>query len=173
MPALATVPGARGLGDYFLKLDGIEGESLDSKHKGEIQLDSYSFSVTQSVAYDHSGGGLAAGKSALHDLKIIKRTDKATAKLFAYCASGQHVPKATLIARRAGKDQQEYLKIVFTDLLVSKVDIAAHAKESHIPMDDVSFNYSKIEIEYKEQKPDGSLGGSVKAGYDVKENKVI
>ena len=29
--------------DYFLKIDGIDGESTDDKHKGEIQLESYSF----------------------------------------------------------------------------------------------------------------------------------
>jgi type VI secretion system secreted protein Hcp len=40
-------------------------------------------------------------------------------------------------------------------------------------MDQVSLNYSKIEFEYKEQKPDGSLGGAIKAGYDLKANKKV
>ena len=29
--------------DYFLKLDGIQGESADEKHKDEIQLMSFSW----------------------------------------------------------------------------------------------------------------------------------
>jgi len=33
--------------DYFLKLDGIPGESTDAKHKDEIELVSFSWGVTQ------------------------------------------------------------------------------------------------------------------------------
>jgi len=33
--------------DYFLKLDGIEGESQDYKHKGEIDVESFSWGVSQ------------------------------------------------------------------------------------------------------------------------------
>ena len=33
--------------DYFLKLDGIPGESVDSKHKDEIDIMSFSFGETQ------------------------------------------------------------------------------------------------------------------------------
>ncbi len=42
-----------------------------------------------------------------------------------------------------------------------------------MPVDQISLNFSKIEFEYKEQKPDGTLGGSVKAGYDLKQNKRV
>ena len=31
--------------DVFLKLDGLDGESLDHKHKGEIELASFSFGL--------------------------------------------------------------------------------------------------------------------------------
>ncbi len=32
--------------DYFLKIDGIQGESQDKTHKNEIQLDSFSWGAT-------------------------------------------------------------------------------------------------------------------------------
>ena len=33
--------------DYFLKIDGVDGESGDDKHKGEIEVESFSWGETQ------------------------------------------------------------------------------------------------------------------------------
>jgi len=156
--------------DYFLKLDGIDGESADSKHKGEIDLQSWGFGATQSGTM-HSGGGGGAGKVSVQDLHFTTNTSKASPKLFLSCANGEHIKKATLVARKAGKEQQEYYKITLSDVLVSSYQNAGTSDGGIIPVDQVSLNFSKIEIEYKEQKPDGSLGGIVKTGYDLKANK--
>ena len=32
--------------DYFLKIEGVESESTDAKHKGEIELESFSWGET-------------------------------------------------------------------------------------------------------------------------------
>jgi type VI secretion system secreted protein Hcp len=37
----------------------------------------------------------------------------------------------------------------------------------------VSLNFSKIEFEYKDQKADGTLGGTTRTGYDVKAMKKV
>ena len=37
----------------------------------------------------------------------------------------------------------------------------------------MSFNFAKLEVEYKPQKADGSLGAAVQFGYDVKANKTF
>jgi type VI secretion system secreted protein Hcp len=158
--------------DAFLKIDGIEGESQDSKHKGEIDLESFSWGATQ-TGTAVAGGGLGGGKVAMQDLHITKQVDKASPKLMLACANGDHIKSAVLTARKAGKDQQEFLKITLTDVLVSSYQMGGTPSGSSIPMEQVSFNYSKIEKEYKEQKPDGTLGGTVKAGWDVKANKKV
>jgi type VI secretion system secreted protein Hcp len=87
--------------DYFLKIDGIEGESQDSKHKGEIDLDSWSWGETESGT---SGGG-GAGKVSMRDFQFVMKVNKSSPKLLIACASGQHLPKALLTCRKAGKDQ--------------------------------------------------------------------
>src|SRR5712691_1971915 len=96
--------------DYFLKIDGIEGESQDSKHKGEIDLESFSWGETQSGTHAAGGGG-GAGKVSMQDFHFVMRVNKASPKLLQACAGGQHIPKAILTCRKAGKDQQEFLKI--------------------------------------------------------------
>jgi len=158
--------------DYFLKLDGIDGESKDHKHKGEIELQSWSFGSSNAGSHAAGGGG-GAGKVSMQDFHFVMNTSKASPKLFLACATGEHIKKAVLITRKAGTEQQEYMKVTFTDLLVSSYQTGGSAHGGDIPTEQISLNFAKIEFEYKEQKPDGSLGGAVKAGYDVKANKKV
>src|SRR5262245_38880290 len=104
--------------DYFLKIKGIDGESADGKHKGEIDVESWSWGETQSGT-GQFGGGSGAGKVQMQDFHFVMKMNKATPKLMLACASGEHIADALLTCRKAGKDQQEFLKIKFTDLLVS------------------------------------------------------
>jgi type VI secretion system secreted protein Hcp len=153
----------------FLKIDGVEGESPDSKHKGEIEISSFSWGAQQ-MGTAASGGGAGAGRVHFHDFTFTKKFDKASPTLMLYCASGKHIPTIEFVSRKAGGDQQEYLKIKFTDCLVSSYQ--THGDEnSVVPTDSIAINFSKIEKEYKEQKADGTLGGSVKKHWSVKENK--
>jgi type VI secretion system secreted protein Hcp len=157
--------------DYFLKFDGIDGESADSKHKNEIDLESFSWGATQSGTFAFGGGG-GAGKVQMQDFHFVMKVNKASPKLFLACSTGEHIKKAVLTCRKAGKEQHEYLKFVFTDVLVSSYQTGGSAGDV-IPIDQISLNYGKIELEYKEQKPDGTLGGAIKAGYDLKQMKQV
>ncbi len=156
--------------DYFLKIDGIPGESLDSKHKEEIEIESFSWGETQTGTASH-GGGMGAGRIAMQDFHFTMRVNKASPKLFLSCAQGAHIKSAILTCRKAGKDQQEYLKVTFSDILVSSFQTGGSAGGDVVPMDQISLNFTKVEFEYKEQKPDGSLGGAIKAHYDIKQVK--
>lgn len=157
--------------DYFLKVDGIEGESTDDKHKNEIDLESWSWGETNGGDAAHRGG-MGAGKVSMQDFHFTMEACKATPKLFLACATGQHIKEATLTCRKAGGAQEEYLKIKFSDFIVASYQTGGST--GHVkPIDQISLNFSKIEMEYKEQKKDGTLGGSVKAGYDVKANKKL
>jgi type VI secretion system secreted protein Hcp len=157
--------------DYFLKFDGIDGESQDSKHKNEIEILSWSWGLTQTGSSGY-GGGAGTGRVDIQDLSFTKRTDKASPKLFEKCATGEHIKHASLVARKAGAGQQEYLKIKFSDVLVSSVSTGGSGGDE-VPLETVGLNFAKYELEYKEQKPDGSLGGTIKSGYDIKANKKI
>ena len=155
--------------DYFLKIDGIAGESQDSKHKGEIELESFSWGELQTPG---SGGGGGAGKVQMQDFHFVMSVNKASPKLFLACASGQHLKNATFVARKAGKGQQEFLLYKFTDILISSYQTGGSVGDT-LPIDQVSFNFAKIEVEFRPQKPDGSLGPPEKAGWDVKKNKQV
>ena len=157
--------------DYFLKIDGIEGEAPDAKHKNEIHLDSFSWGESNAGSMAHGGGG-GAGKVSMQDIHYTCKLGKQSPKLALACADGEHIKKAVLTARKAGKEQHDYYVVTVTDLLISSYQIGGHGGEVTI-VENVSLNFAKIEWDYKEQKIDGSLGGSVKAGYDLKLNKKV
>jgi type VI secretion system secreted protein Hcp len=155
--------------DYFLKIDGVDGESQDSKHKSEIHLESWAWGEVQQGANAADGGG-GAGKVAMQDFHFVMKVNKASPKLMLACATGEHIKKAILTCRKAGKEQQEYLKVTIEDLLVSSYQTGGSHGDI-VPVDQISLNFAKIAFDYKEQKADGTLGGSTKVGYDLKAQK--
>jgi type VI secretion system secreted protein Hcp len=157
---------------YFLRVDGIQGESSDDKHKGEIDVLSWSWGETQPTPPGPGGGGGGAGKVEMSDLTVVTHVSKASPHLLLACASGKHIKSAVLTGRKAGKGQQEFLTFSLTDILVSSYQTGASAS-SEPPTDSVSLNFAKIQVEYKEQKADGSLGETVKVGWDRKANKQL
>src|SRR2546430_3152894 len=104
--------------DFFLKIEGVDGESTDDKHKGEIDIESFSWGVSQSGSHGAGGGG-GAGKASFQDLHFHTHVDKSSPKLFLACATGEHFKKAVLTCRKARQEQQEYMKITMSDCLVS------------------------------------------------------
>jgi type VI secretion system secreted protein Hcp len=153
--------------DYFLKIDGIAGESRDAKHKDEIELVSFSWGLTQAGG-GVVGGGAGAGRAKFHDFQFVMHVSKASPQLMLASASGKHIKEAQLSVRRAGKEQLEYLKIKFTDVLISSFEEAAAGGEP--PQETLAFNYSKIELDYRPQQPAGQPGAAIKAGWDLQHN---
>jgi type VI secretion system secreted protein Hcp len=158
--------------DYFMKIDGIAGESKDSQHTGAIDVESYSFGATQTGTFAFGGGG-GAGKVQFQDFHFNSKVSKASPKLYLACANGEHIAKAVLTCRKAGGGkQEEFLKVTLSELMVTSYQIGQQAGVE-VPLEQVSLNFARIEYEYKEQKADGSLGGSIKAGWDLKAGKKL
>jgi type VI secretion system secreted protein Hcp len=157
--------------DIFLKIDGIKGESQDSKHKDEIEIASYSFGENQTGTFA-SGAGGGAGKVSMQDFHFTTHVNKASPSLFFACASGSHIKEGLLTVRKAGGDQQEYLKIKLTDILVSSYQAGA-SHGSEVPTDQFSLNFSKIEFSYAPQNAKGQLEAALTSGWNLKENKKI
>lgn len=158
--------------DYYLKIERVDGESCADGHKGEMDIESWNFSVYQTGTF-FSGGGGGAGKAKFQDIRFTKKIDKASPKLMLMCATGQHLKQAVLTLRKAGDGQQDFCKIILTDVLVSEHQTNNHLGGDPLPTDEFSLNYAKIEFEYKPQKADGSLNAAIKAGYDVARNVTI
>jgi type VI secretion system secreted protein Hcp len=154
--------------DIFAKIGDIKGESLDDKHKDEIEVLSFSWGVTNSGNIS-SGGGGGAGKATFQDLSIVHNVDKASPLLLKACATGTHIKDATITHRKAGKGQQEYLIVKLSDVIITGV---THGGAVGQPMsENVTLAFAKVDFGYKPQRPDGSLDAGIHFKYDLKSNK--
>ncbi len=158
--------------DFFLKIDGIDGSSSDHKHKGWIELESWSWGASNAT-YGHGTGGHGAGKVNVQDVHFVMKTNKASAKLMLACASGQHIKEAILDCCKAGGTKESYLKYDMKDVFVTSYQQGGSGHSDIVPTDQVSLSFAKINIEYKEQDAKGATTGSVKVGWDVPANKKL
>jgi type VI secretion system secreted protein Hcp len=153
--------------DIFAKIGDIKGESIDDKHKDEIEVLTWSWGVTNVRSISAAGGG--AGKASFHDLSFTHKIDKASPVLMKGCATGVHLKEATITHRKAGKGQQEFLIIKMNDVIITSVTNEDSAEGS--VSETVNLAFAKVDLEYKPQKRDGSLDAGIHFKYDIKGNK--
>ncbi|MGA2183925.1 MAG: type VI secretion system tube protein Hcp [Bryobacteraceae bacterium] len=154
---------------FYLDMAGIPGESQDSMYRDKIEIDGWSFGQSQSGVMQ-AGTGRTAGKVSVQDFTFTKHADISSPKLLQACATGDHIPNATLIALRTGQTGgglTVYLKVLFTDLIISSYQTSGSAGDSGLPAEHISFNFAKIRYEYTPQDQGKSLG-TLSAGYDLK-----
>ena len=155
--------------DIFAKIGDIKGESLDAKHKDEVELLSWSWGVSQSGPIA-SGGGAGQGKASFQDFQMTHVLDKASPNLLRACATGEHIKEATITSRKAGKSQQEFLIIKMKDIIITSVHPSQNAGDGGL-VENVSLKCAKVDLEYRPQKADGSLDVGLHFKYDIKANK--
>ena len=156
--------------DFHLEIEGIKGESKDSKHKDTIEIQSFSWGVTNAGSHGAGLGG-GAGKASFQDIHFSAPVCKASPTLALSCANGKHIKKAVLHVRKQGGDQQEYYTITLEDLLVSSYQCGGSEGSMVLPTDQFSLNYAKVRYEYKPQKADGALDAPVTMTWDIKGGK--
>ena len=159
--------------DCFLKIEGVDGESSDDKHKDWIELLSYSHGVSQpSSGAASSGGGRSAERCDHADFSIVKTVDKATPKLALACCDGTHIESIKVELCRAGGDKQKYMEYVMNDVIVASARPGGSSEGEALPTEEVCFNYGKIEWVYTEtDHKTGRPKGDVKAHWDLTENR--
>ncbi len=157
------------LQDFFIKIDGIPGESKDAKHAGQIDVLSWGYGVSQSST-SHTGGGSGTGKANFSELCFSHYIDKSTPNLMKYCASGKHIPTVELSCCKVGDGSQQYMKVTLNEVLITHVQPSGSTSDARV-VEQVGMSYGKIKVEVKEQNTDGSMGATVTGTWDVKQNK--
>jgi len=154
--------------DIFMKIGDVKGEAQDDKHAGEIDVLAWSWGLSQS-GVGGTGSGSGAGKVNVQDMSFTKWVDKSSPDLMLACCNGKHYPEATLVVRKAGENPLEYITIKMEEVLISSVATGGSGGEDRLT-ENVSLNFSKVEVKYVEQKADGSAGDKPQMGWDIKKN---
>ena len=158
-----------GTDSYFLKLDGVPGDSTDAAHKGEIQLLAFSWGVSNSGSPSTSGGA-GAGKANFSDFSFTAHTSKASPLLMLDTATGRHLKSALLtVSRRVRGASQDFLKIELTEVIISSYSQGAGGGD--LPTDSASLRFAKIQYSFTSQAANGAPGATTTATWDITTNK--
>ncbi|WP_425229589.1 Hcp family type VI secretion system effector [Sphingomonas sp.] len=153
--------------DFFLKIDGIPGEATATHGKGQIDVHSMTFGVSQPAAIGRTGSGLSTGKASFGDIHFTKFTDKSSAMLYQVAGTGRHIPTAIFTGFKGTDTPTLYFTVTLSDVLITSFQNSG-AGGSEMT-EQISFGYSKIEFEYKEINAQGGVAGTNRAGFNVRE----
>ncbi len=157
--------------DSYVKIDGIEGESTDSKHSGWIEAIHFSAGVSQTVSITaSSAGGATTGRPDIRPVTFCKQVDSSSPKLFQACAAGTHFDKITIsVYRSGGEEKVKFLEYEMTNCIICDVSINGGSKE--FPAEDISIDFGKIAVAYvKQRRQGGGPAGRIIAGWDLQKN---
>lgn len=159
--APAAAPAAPAAADYFLEIDGIKGESTQKGSEGDIDIESFSWGLNQVAR--QPGSGASAGKVNVKEISLTKRTDSTSPLLMVATAAGRYFKCAVLTGMRAGSVPLDFLRMRFTDVVITSYAIGA---ESETPTDQFSLAFAKVEMETRRQNVDGSAPPPAFGGWD-------
>lgn len=162
--------------DTFLYLDGINGEStavIDNPPMQGVrpfEIFSWSFGASNPSTVGSGKSGLSAGKVQVSSFNVMKKTENASPQLFMNCCTGQHVPKASIIMRKAGgKDnkQMTFIKYDFTHVMVDNIQWSGSAGGDDTPMESISFAFATVAVTNYVQQTDGRMAVGNGASWDL------
>lgn len=156
---------------YFLRIDGIPGESVDAAHRDQIELLSYAWSSDGKAGVEQppaSPGGGASGRAQVAAIQLTQRVSRASPLLMVAVGNATRFPEATLFVRRGGATPRDYLTIKLTDVTVGSYRTSASAAGT--PTDEFTLRFAKVEYAYSPQNADGSSAAAVVRTWDVGTN---
>lgn len=129
--------------DMFLKIETIEGESVDDKHKGWIDVLSFSWGVSAFAKGNAPAGKVSPSRQTqVSDFSIVKYLDTASPALFSKSCEGDHVGDLNFVVARKGDRPQEFYIVKMSDCLISSVAPAGGVGGGSDPMEQVSFSFA-------------------------------
>ena len=144
--------------DMFLKMTNVVGESTDSKHKGEIDVLSWSWGASTGTGRTNRG---TVASACIQDLALMKTIDSSSPALIRMAVLGEVAAEATLTVRKSGGDQpSDFFILKMTNVSVSSFQTSASGGEFQLN-ESVVLHFDQLKGEYKQQKPDGSPGNSI------------
>jgi type VI secretion system secreted protein Hcp len=161
------------IGDIYLQIDGIKGESQDDTHKDWMELLGAHWGIYQpSSATASASGGHTAERAELEEICFSKLVDLASPILAQRCAMGKTIPKARLEFFRAdgGGTRVKYFEIELENVLISMVKPHIGGDDSYL-VEMVNLKYSQIRWRYTQQKIGGGTGGNTVGGWNLAANR--
>ena len=165
--------------DIFAKLGDIKGESLDDKHKGEIEILSWSFGSSNPTTVGPGSEGSGAGRVSISSFNAMKKVDKSSPDLFMKCCTGTHYASAVVTMNKAvgggsgAESQKPFLTFTFQEVFVDSIQWSGSTGGDDMPTESVSFSFGQVKVMYQKQDKSGQVGNPVFGGWDIQKVKPV
>ena len=143
---------------YFLALNGVKGDSLNSTYKGWFEVSGFDFDLANSANIGSATGGAGAGKLTFSPLTLTLDSNTGLAPLLAMAATGATLNGATLVGVNDAGQQVYHLDLAN----VSVTNVEHHAEAFPEAGPTLTLRYGQIELETF--TPNGT-GGVVPEGH--------
>lgn len=137
---------------YYLVIEGVQ---TDPKNKGQIEVESWSWGVSNYDKSNYDGEGKELPKTrevTNQDVYFTIKMSALSPVLYEKCKKADTYKKITLVGKRVTANEEtvtnkELLKVVFNDCFISSYNTGGSGYGSE-PMDQLSIRFSKMEFEY-------------------------
>jgi type VI secretion system Hcp family effector len=152
--------------DMFLRVDGLQGDSVIKGHEGWSDVAGYQHAVRMPTSPGSGGGGGAAGRPEHDDLVVLKATDGSSSGLSQKATKGEVIASIELeVCRRGGTGPECFLRIELTNAHVTSYSQSANLIER------LSFDYEAIKWTYHAYDPKGGKGGTSEGTWNLAKSK--
>ncbi len=154
--------------DYFIKIDGIDGQSDDKAHGKWIEVVSFTHGSVQNVSV--ARGADIGGRGQFLPFSFTHLVDKATPKLQQFCMNGQKIAKVEFHVCRAvaGASTAVYEvkleNVKITRAIVSRPETQPDGPVE--PLETVDLVAGKITWKVTPIKADNTKDGAIEASFD-------
>jgi type VI secretion system secreted protein Hcp len=151
----------------FLNLSGIPGESVNARHKDEIDVHAFNFDLSNPLVA--TAGGAGVGKPILNDITVVKSIDRSSPKLAQTLATGLHIKSAKLSVQVAyeGKTLIDYYTVDLEDVTITSVQVSGSVSDSQIT-EVIRLSFNKVTWTYLLLSPTGSVKETITSSYNKK-----
>lgn len=149
--AILLLVGANATAIGYLKYDGVDGESKGKGHKGQIDIESWSFGSGN--ASDGPGGGEC--REVEREPLVVTKVVDSTSAVFADLASRCETTAAAVLEveiepdPRSNPPVQRVMRIHLRGVSIARIEMESNSPDE-LPTESLSLNYEEVEFEVVE-----------------------
>jgi type VI secretion system secreted protein Hcp len=157
--------------NIYLKLEGVDGESIDEGHEQWIELESFKWNVKNDASFATGQGGQAT-QGHVDKITVDKICDNSSVTLFKNCTTGKHIKSGKIECLKLdGEKRVKYLEVELTDIMVGKVDWSGQGSEA-VLHETVELEFAEFHKTYQTQQDTGdTTSGAVEFKFNRQTSK--